>query len=101
MSLLDAVSVLEELDALDRKRAQALYALAILNAQRGYKRVAKGYAEECIRLLRRIGTRTYEECATNSVRLGEVALPEFLHEDVVRARLQSLGVSAFGVRRTI
>lgn len=101
MSLLDAVSVLKELDTLDRKRAETLYVLAILNAQRGYKRVAKGYAEECIRLLRHIGTRTYEECATNSVCLGEVMLPEFLHEDVVRARLQSLGVSVSRVRRAI
>lgn len=92
MSLPDVTSALKELDTLDRKRAETLYVLSILNARRGYKLVAKGYAEECIRLLRHMGNNTYEECATNFTCLGGVALPDFLHEEVIRARLQPLGV---------
>ncbi len=92
MSLLNASVALRELDFLDRKRAETLFTLAVLSAMHGYMRVAKGYAEECILLLRRIGTETYEECATSVVCCNGVILPEFLHEDVVRARLGSFQV---------
>ena len=92
MSLINASVALRELDSLDRKKAEILFTLAILNARHGYGRVAKGYAEECILLLRRIGTETYEECATSVVCCQGVALPEFLHEDVVRARLKPFQV---------
>lgn len=92
MSLLDASAALRELDSLDRKRAETLFVLAVLNANHGYYRVARGYAEECILLLSRIGTESYEECATNFVCLQGIVLPEFLHEGVVRARLKELEV---------
>ena len=88
MSILNAVSVLNELETLDRRKTQVLFVLAILNAKHGYPCVAKGYAEECILLLRRIGTDSYEECATNIPSLGGVLLPELLHEEVVRERLK-------------
>lgn len=92
MSLLNASAAIKELDSLDRKRAETLFTLAVLNARHGYKRVARGYAEECILLLRRIGTETYEECATSDICCQGVVLPEFLHEDVVRARLKPFQV---------
>jgi len=92
MSLLNASVLTKELDLLDRKRAEILFVLAILNAKRGYVRVAKGYAEECILLLHRIGADSYKECATNFTCLEGVAMPEFLHEDVVRARLKPFQV---------
>lgn len=92
MALLNSYSALKELDSLDRKKAEMLYVLAVLNAKHGYKLVAKGYAEECIKLLRHIGDKTYKECATTTVCIGGVALPEFLHEDVVRQQLTYHGV---------
>lgn len=93
MSLMDAVSVMREVDALERKRAERLYALAIINARSGYQRVAKGYAEECVLLLRKIGAETYEECATCTACVEDVPMPEFLHEDVIRQSLASYKIS--------
>ena len=87
MSLMNASSVLLEIDALERKRAERLYALAIINVHSGYQRVAKGYAEECILLLRKIGDDTYEECATRTACVENIPMPEFLHEDVVRQNM--------------
>ena len=92
MSLLNASAALNELAQLDRKRAETLFVLAVLNVRHGYLHVAEGYAKECIFLLRRIGTESYEDCATNRIALEGVVLPEFLHEDVVRSRLGLLGV---------
>lgn len=92
MSLLSASIALKDLDSLDRKRAETLFILAVLSAKRGYLRVAQGYAEECILLLSRVGTETYEECVTSGLCCQGVVLPDFLHEDVVRARLKSFHV---------
>lgn len=92
MSLHNASKALRELALLDRKRAETLFVLAILSARHGYSLVARGYAEECIALLGRLGTESYEDCATNFVRLEGVELPELLHEDVVRNRLSAYGV---------
>ena len=92
MSLLKAANAMRELDSLERQRAEHLFVLAMLNAGRGYMRVAKGYAEECILLLRKIGTDSYEECATSTVCLEGVSMPEFLHEGVVRHRIEHFGV---------
>ncbi len=92
MSLLNASSALRELDSLERKKAEVLFVLAVLSAKHGYKSIAKGCAEECILLLRRVGAESYEECATSVVNLEGVILPDFLHEDTVRARLMSFGV---------
>jgi len=92
MSTTNAISALKNLHILDLKKAEMLFALAILNAQHGYRRVAKGYAEECISLLKRIGTNTLEDCVTNLISLEGVAMPEFLHENVVRVRLESYDI---------
>ena len=67
MPLLKAVSVFKEVDSLERKRAEMLYVFAILSAKSGYCHIAKGAAEECILLLRKIGADTMEECATQTV----------------------------------
>ena len=69
-----------------------LYVFAILSAKSGYCHIAKGAAEECILLLRKIGADTMEECATQTVSIEGVTLPEFLHEGVVRERLGMYGI---------
>lgn len=88
MSLLDAVPAVLELDSLDRRRAEMLFALSVLNARRGYLHVAKGYGRECLALLGRIGTDTCAECATSTTSIYGVLLPDFLHQDTVRAALK-------------
>jgi hypothetical protein len=92
MSLMNATAMFKEIDALERKRAEMLYATAVASAQSGYSRVAKGFAEECILLLRKIGTNTYQECATGAPCLEGVTMPDFLHEGVVRERLKTFGI---------
>ena len=94
MSRMKVIPLLNELDTLDRRRAETLYALFILHARLGDKRVAKGYAEECIEILRCLGSDTYEECVTDVTSIGGVTLPDFLHEDMVRAQLRFFGVEA-------
>lgn len=75
------------IDSLDRNQAAVLYASAIAHARRGDRHIAKGFAEQCILLLRDIGSHTVEDCATEVSTVGGVAIPDFLHEEVVRQRL--------------
>ena len=92
MSLNNVVTAQKLLNTLSRERAETLYVLAVLNAKSGYQEVAAGYARECIKSLKLMGTDTLEECTTNLVCLEGVFIPEFLHEDVVRANLRALKV---------
>lgn len=93
MSLLGAVMVFGEVDALEHQKAELLYVSAVLSARSGYRKVARGFGEECIALLRRIGADTPEECATQHTVVYGVALPEYLHADVVRDRLSGYSVT--------
>jgi hypothetical protein len=77
---------------LDRRRAEALFALAIITARSGYLRAAKGFAEECVLLLQQIGMDTREDCATHATHVQGVLLPEFLHTEVVHDRLRAYNV---------
>lgn len=92
MSLSRAISTLREVETLDRKSAEAFFVLAVLTARRGYLRIAKGCAEECVLRLRKMGTDTREECATHETVIEGVTLPEFLHEEVVQDRLRAYNV---------
>jgi hypothetical protein len=92
MSLLAAVHAFGEIDSLERRRAETLYASAVLLARSGYGHAAKGFGKECIALLKKIGTDTQEECATHMASVCGVPLPEYLHEDVVRDRLGGFAV---------
>jgi hypothetical protein len=92
MAISIAASVLEELDSLDRKRTEALYASSVAAAQSGYSHLAKGLGEECIVALRKRHATTREETATHQACVGGIAMPEFLHEDVVRQRLGTFNI---------
>ena len=89
MPFFNTIAAAKTLNDCRHKEAETLYVLAVLYARHGYKEVATGFGRECIGLLRRLGTDTMEDCATNFVCLEGVALPEFLHEDVVRDRLKT------------
>ena len=91
-SLLNMSAVLRDMDTMDRRRAGMFYALAVIAAKSGYKRAAKGFGEECILLLTKIGTNSFEECATVDALVEDVVMPDFLHENIVRERLSLFGV---------
>ncbi|HEY4488687.1 MAG TPA: hypothetical protein VJB97_04165 [Candidatus Paceibacterota bacterium] len=85
--------MIKEVDDLERRRAETLYAAAVQSAHTGNMRISKGFAEECVLVLRRVGTDTQEECVARSARIGKVELPDFMHEEVVRQKLRSFGVN--------
>lgn len=93
MSLENTAVAFKVLADLRRKEAETLYVVAVLAAQSGLTEIAAGSARECVKLLASLGTDTMEECATRSTVVAGVALPEFLHEDVVRERLAHHGIT--------
>lgn len=92
MEIKNIFPVLQKMADYRRKEAELYFVLAMIHARSGQKHVARGYAEECIQLLKELGTETMEDCATAHTVEGRVALPEFLHEHVVRERLKHYGI---------
>lgn len=85
-------SLAEKLDDARKEVTNVLYALAITYARCGLKHVARGFAEECVHLLRERGTDTLDDCARTTIRLDDVFIPELLHEGIVNAHLRAYGI---------
>lgn len=92
MEIKNILPVMQKIADYQRKEAELYYVLAVVHARSGQKHISRGYAEECVQLLKELGTETMEDCATSHTVEGHVALPEFLHEHVVRERLKYYGV---------
>lgn len=96
MEIKNILPVLQKIADYRRKETELYFVLAMIHARSGQKYISKGYAEECVHLLKELGTETIEDCATSHTVEGGVALPEFLHEHVVRARLKHCGIIVGG-----
>lgn len=73
-----------------RQAAEVAYALARIYLQAGNNKMAVRYGKESIRLFDRCRMKTEEDCASRFVTLGGIALPDLIHQKVVRDRLQPL-----------
>ena len=73
-----------------RSAAEVAYVLARLSLNAGNKDDAAKFGAESIRLFDQCKMDTIEECAAKYVTLGGIALPSYIHQDVVRARLVPL-----------
>lgn len=65
---------------------ESAYALAVRHRDAGDWDKSREWVHQCLRLLEGFPSETEEQVATTRVSVGGVALPNYLHEGVVRAR---------------
>lgn len=74
----------------NKTAAEYAYALAIRLQDRGEIEEAKFFATECLRLARALSTQSLEDVSCGEPSVGDVPMPEWFHDGVVRARLANL-----------
>ena len=79
-------------EASPREAAEYAYVLAMLNKQAGDNEQAIQFGRKAIALFDRCRMETMEDCATRNVVVEGVALPDLIHQDVVRDRLKPLAL---------
>ena len=73
-----------------QEAAELAYAIAFRRQAEGRVREAAKYACACLALYAELPTNTIEQCTPTRMEVAGVSLPDYLHEDVVRARLGHL-----------
>lgn len=73
-----------------KKAAELAYVIAMNAKHVRNEQKAIEFGKECLRLLDIVNPQTMDECAPILTLINGVALPEFLHQDVVRDRLSPL-----------
>ena len=73
-----------------RKAAEVAYVLAKLHLDDGNVEKATHFGQESIRLFDGCEMETLKNCAAHYTVLEGIALPEIIHQDVVRDRLKVL-----------
>lgn len=73
-----------------RNAAEHAYVLAMLHKRAGDNEQAVRFGKEALTLFDKCRMETMEDCAARNVVLEGVALPDLIHQDVVRDRLQPL-----------
>ena len=82
---------LEELrETNPREAAEVAYVLARLNLNAGNAERATHFGRESIRLFSQFKMETMKSCAACFVTLAGIALPDLIHQEVVRDRLKPL-----------
>ncbi len=76
-----------------RVAAEVVYALAVLAARRGDREEARDHGLLSVKLFQDTQSRSLEDYSARHAIIGEVALPDIIHEGVVRDRLALLGVT--------
>lgn len=87
-ALEQTINSLREVDT--RNAAEYAYVIAMLHKRAGNNDEAVRYGREAIALFDKCRMETMEECAARNVVIEGVALPDLIHQDVVRDRLQPL-----------
>lgn len=87
-ALEQTLNSLREVDP--RNAAEYAYVLAMLHKRGGDDEQAIRFGREAIALFDKCRMETMEECAARNVVVEGVALPDLIHQDVVRNRLQPL-----------
>jgi hypothetical protein len=76
-----------------REAAEAAYALAVHFFGVGDKIKGQSFADKAVELFKKCGTESYEACAAIHNFICGIAIPEIIHEDVVRFRLHNFWIS--------
>jgi hypothetical protein len=83
----------ERLKQVDKRRAAEIaYVLAVLMFEERDVERATNYGRESIKLFEELNIQTLDQAAARYVVLNGVALPDYIHEWVVRDRLKMLGL---------
>ena len=91
MELTDTIQNFERLKATDvRKAAELAYAIARNYQAAGDNDKALAYGRQSIELFDKCQMDTMEQCAAQYVVVAGVALPDLIHQDVVRNLLKPL-----------
>lgn len=72
--------------------AEYAYVLAMLYKKAGDNKQAVRFGQESITLFNECSMDTMEDCAARNVVIEGVALPDLIHQDVVRDRLKPLAL---------
>jgi hypothetical protein len=88
----DVITEFEQMQSRGRKyeAAELAYAIAVRLQAEGRVRMASDYGRTCLALYEELPTSTIEQCTPTHMKVAGVSLPDYLHEDVVRARLGHL-----------
>lgn len=89
-SLEQTLNSLRDVDP--RNAAEYAYVLAQLHKRDGNDEQAIRFGREAITLFDKCQMETMEDCAARNVVIEGVAFPEFIHQDVVRDRMQPLAL---------
>lgn len=73
-----------------RNAAEHAYALAMLSKHDGNNDQAVKFGNEAIALFNKCNMDTMENCASRNTTIEGVVIPDLIHQDVVRDRLQPL-----------
>jgi len=73
-----------------RNAAEHAYVLAMLYKRAGDNEQAVRFGRESIALFDMCQMESMDDCAARNVVIEGVALPDLIHQDVVRARLQPI-----------
>jgi hypothetical protein len=82
------LNLLREVDP--RNASEYAYVLAMLHKRAGNNEKAIHFGREAIALFDKCRMETLEDCAARHVVIEGVALPDLIHQDVVRDRLKPL-----------
>ncbi len=74
-----------------RKMAEAFFAGAILLAPNNPD-LAREQANSCLYLLNLLPSKTVEDCASSTVLLGGVLIPNFLYTEVAKQKFLKAGI---------
>ena len=67
-----------------REAAEVAFAIAVYYRTKDAGK-ANRFAEKSIELFEQCGTDTMEKCSAMNVSIGGIAIPDLIHDDVVRA----------------
>lgn len=73
-----------------RDAAEYAYVLAMINKRNGSTDEAIRYGREAITLFDQFPMETLEQCAARNVTIENIAIPDIIHQEVVRDRLKPL-----------
>ena len=73
-----------------RDAAEYAYVLAMLHRRAGDDKQAIRFGKESIALLNGCQMETMDDCAARNVVIEGIAIPDLIHQDVIRDRLQPL-----------
>ncbi len=80
----------EEYEIDKRDAAELAYAIAILARENGNLEKARAYALKAIEIFESFQIQTIDEAAARNNIIEGVAIPELIHEDVIRERFKDI-----------